>query len=221
MRLNCCLLFMLLLSISLSVAAEVREQSYYFYALGKSKPAYDYRVNSFAAFFGDSLFGENKDAMYLFYEHNGIQRLFIFGSNDSDEIAVFQLPETKVVPWLHPERYMEKRDSLQKTEISRNKCMNLGIDGNLILPKLDSLQLDLHLYVVPRFRDEGMSIIKTGNNKNHRILGFSQKAGKRQYFYYIKYEDFWEQQPEYFAVYGEVFKIVETLSGSIVFPECR
>ena len=221
MRLNCCLLFMLFVSISLSVAAEVRKQSYYFYALEKSKPTYDYRVNSFSAFFGDSLFDENKDAIYLFYERDGIQRLFVFNSSESNKVMAFQLPETMVIPLLHPEQYMEKRDSLQKTEISRNKCMNLGVDGSSVLPKLDSLQLDLHLYVVPSLRDEGMSIIKTRNNKNHRILGFSQKAGKRQYFYYIKYEDFWERQPEYFAVYGKVFKIVEKLSSSIAFPECR
>lgn len=221
MRMNRCFLLILLMSMALPVFAGVLEQSYDFYVLEKSKPAYDYREKNFANFFGGTLFDENKDAMYLFYERNGIQRLFIFNSNELDKIAVFQLPETKIIPWLHPEQYMEKRDSLQKAEISRSKCKNLGVDGSYILPKLDSLQLDSHLYAEPSFRDEGMSIMKTKNDKNHRILGFSQKTGKRHYFYYIKYENFWERQPEYFAVYGEVFKIVENLSDSIVFPECR
>ena len=221
MRLIRCFLIMLLVPMTLSVAARILEQSYCFYSLEKSKPAYDYREKSFADFFGDTLFNENKNAIYLFYEHDGIQRLFVFNSNESDKIAVFQLPETKIIPWLHPEQYMERRDSLQSAKISRNKCRTLGVDGSLILPQLDSLQLDSHLYAMPSFRDERMSIIKIKNDKNHRILGFSQKAGKRQYFYYIKYEDFWERQPEYFAVYGQVFKIVENLSGSIVFAECK
>ena len=221
MRLIRCFLFMLLVSMTLSVAEGIREQSYSFYSLGKSKPAYDYREKSFTAFFGDSLFDENKDAIYLFYERDGIQRLFIFNSNESGEITVFQLPETKIIPWLHPEQYMEKRDSLQKAGISRNKCMNLGVDGSSVLPQLDSLQLDSHLYVDPYFEDESVSSTEIKKDQNHVILGFSQKAGKRRYFYYIKYEDFWERQPEYFAVYGKVFKIVEKLSSSIAFPECR
>lgn len=221
MRLICCFLLMLLVSMTLSVAAGIRERSYSFYSLGKSKPAYDYREKNFANFFGDTLFDENKDAIYLFYERDGIQRLFIFNSSESDKIMAFQLPETKIIPWLHPEQYMEKRDSLQKAEISRNKCKNLDVDGSLILPQLDSLQLDSHLYVDTFFKEEGVSLIEIKKDQNHVILGFLQKAGKRQYFYYIKYEDFWEGQPEYFAVYGKVFKIVENLSGSIVFPECR
>ena len=65
MRLIRCFLFMLLVSMTLSVAEGIREQSYSFYSLGKSKPAYDYREKSFTAFFGDSLFDENKDAIIL------------------------------------------------------------------------------------------------------------------------------------------------------------
>lgn len=219
MRLSCCFLIMLLMS--LSVDAEIRIQSYYFYALEKSKPTYDYRVNSFSAFFGDSLFDENKDAMYLFYEHDGIQRLFVFNSNESDKIAVFQLPETKIVPWLHPERYMEERDRMLKSGIPREKCENLNVDEYQILLQLDSLRLDSHLYVSPYFENDDFSKFETKIDENNLVIGFSQRDRKRRYFYYVKYNDFWERQPEYFAVYGKVFKIVEKLSSSIAFPECR
>ena len=51
--------------------------------------------------------------------------------------------------------------------------------------------------------------------------GFSQKNGKRRYFYYVKYNDFWKKKEKRFAVYANVFKIMENIDEKIVFPECR
>lgn len=211
----------LFLMTSLAMAVEVFEKSFEFYSLEKSMPAYNYRISVFSSFFGDSLFAEDKDATFIFYERNGIQRLFVFNSGKTDKIATFQIPETKILPSLHPEQYMDERKRLQQSQISREKCENLAVDGRLVLPQLDSLQLDSHLYVRPYFQNEDFSEYKINVDENHLIMGFSQRGGKRQYFYYVKYVDFWEQQPEYFSIYAKVFEVVEKFNRTIFFPECR
>ena len=213
--------FLPFLLTSLLRADEVLVKEYYFYSLEKSKPAFDYRINEFSNFFGDSLLAENKDAMFLFYEYKGIQRLVVFNSEKSDKMSVFQIPETKILPYLHPEQYMKERERLQKSGISREKCMKLGIDGGQFLSQLGSLQLDSHLYVRPYFENENFSHFDSKADNNHLIMGFSQRAGIRRYFYYLKYDGFWEQQPEYFSVYAKVFDVVEALNRTISFPECR
>lgn len=77
------LVTLLPLFVSFASAYDAR-QRYTFYSMNNSKVVYDYRIDDFSRSFGDSLFGQN--GLFVFYEHLGIQRLYIkyYGNADED-----------------------------------------------------------------------------------------------------------------------------------------
>lgn len=81
---------------------------YSFYSLKNMVAPNEYRRNDFSAVFGDTVFEQN--GLFIFYERLGIQRLYVRSDENRErEWYVYQLPETHMLPWLHPEKYMEKR----------------------------------------------------------------------------------------------------------------
>lgn len=202
----------MILFIASPVCAYNAEQIYEFYTMRESKAMYEYRIDDFSKLFGDSLFGS--DGLFIFHEHLGVQRLYIryYGDGKEDFFA-YQIPETGMQPWLHPEKYMDERSRLLNKRELIKRCNVLVPSGESFWKKIDSLHLDEHLFVCPR--------ISHGQDMRHSIMGFSQKDGIRRYFYYVKYEDFWEQKESRFAVYAKVFDVMEQLNGKIALPECR
>ena len=205
------LVALLALFVSFASAYDAR-QRYTFYSMNNSKVIYDYRVDDFSRLLGDSLFGQN--GLFVFYEHFGIQRLYIrfYGYADED-LHVYQLPKTETLLWLHPEKFMEERERLLKGNVPLEECGTKISAGEKLLVDLDSLHMDRHLFVHPT--------VSYGRDMKHIIMGFSQIDGIRHYFYYVKYENFWEQKDSRFAVYADVFKIMESLDSMVALPGCR
>ena len=52
-------------------------------------------------------------------------------------------------------------------------------------------------------------------------LHSAQSGGKHRNFYYVKYDDVWEKMGERFAVYADVFKVMDKLNKKIAFSECK
>ena len=201
-----------LLLICSSVLAYNDSLVYSFYSLKNMVAPNEYRRNDFSAVFGDTVFEQN--GLFIFYERLGIQRLYVRSDENRErEWYVYQLPETHMLPWLHPEKYMEKRSQLLKENFFVEKCKTQIPSDELLLADLDSLHIDMHLYVEP-----GKSY---NRNLDYIVMGYSQKNGKRRYFYYVRYDDFWEKKEKRFAVYANVFKIMENIDEKIAFPECR
>jgi len=204
------LMIYLLLAYS-SVLAYNDSLVFSFYSLKNMDAPIDYRKRDFSAVFGDSMF--DKNGLYIFYEKMGVQRLFVKNDELREWITVYQLPETRMLPWLHPEAYMEKRNQLLEQKISIEKCKTEISSEDPLVADLDSLHIDEHLYVKPRQF--------YGQNVGHLVMGYSQSGGKHRNFYYVKYDDFWEKKGERFSVYADVFKVMDKLNKKIAFPECK
>ena len=204
------LMIYLLLAYS-SVLAYNDSLVFSFYSLKNMDAPIDYRKSDFSAVFGDSMF--DKGGLYIFYEHLGVQRLYVKNDERREWITVYQLPETRMLPWLHPEAYMEKRNQLLEQKISIEKCKTEISSEDPLVADLDALHIDEHLYVKP-----GQFY---GRNVGLRVMGYSQSGGKHRNFYYVKYDDFWEKKGERFAVYADVFKVMDKLNKKIAFPECK
>ena len=111
------LLIIYLLFACSSVLAYNDSLVFSFYSLKNMNAPIDYRKNDFSAVFGDSVFEQN--ALFIFYERLGAQRLYVWNDESHEKkLFVYQLPETRMLPWLHPEEYMEKRNQLLKQKIS-------------------------------------------------------------------------------------------------------
>ena len=204
------LIIYLLLSGS-SVLAYNDSLVFSFYSLKNMNAPNEYRKKDFSALFGDSLF--DKDGLFVFYEYLGVQRLYVQNDERRESMTVYQLPETRMLPWLHPEKFMEKRNQLLKQKISIEKCKTEISSEDPLVADLDSLHIDEHLYVKPRQL--------YNRNAGHVVMGFSQRGGKRLNFYYVKYDDVWEKMGERFAVYADVFKVMDKLNKKIAFSECK
>lgn len=205
------LLIIYLLLAGSSVLAYNDSLVFSFYSLKNMDAPIDYRKSDFSAVFGDFMF--DKDGLYIFYEHLGVQRLYVKNDERREWITVYQLPETRMLPWLHPEEFMEKRNQLLEQKISIEKCKTEISSEDPLVADLDALHIDEHLYVKPRQF--------YGRNAGLRVMGYSQSGGKHRNFYYVKYDDFWEKKGERFAVYADVFKVMDKLNKKIAIPECK
>ncbi|MBQ3714440.1 MAG: hypothetical protein II892_02495 [Fibrobacter sp.] len=195
------------------------KQSNAFYSMTCSKATYEYRKLDFSKFFGDSLFENN--GLFVFYEYLGVQRLYVMDYEHRENgLVVYQLPETQLLPWIHPEKYMEKRKQMMEKGIPIEKCRSRISSEERLVSDLDSLHIDSHLYVNP---DPIKPLPENSYNrdKSHVIMGFSQNEGILRYFYYVKYDGFWENKGPRFSVYADVFKVMEQLNKKIAFPECK
>ena len=182
-----------------------------FYSLKNMNAPNEYRKKDFSVVFGDSLF--DKDGLFVFYEYLGVQRLYVQNDERRESMTVYQLPETRILPWLHPEAYMEKRNQLLKQKNPVEKCKTEISSEEPLVADLLALHIDKHLYVKPKQ--------SYNRNAGHVVMGFSQRGGKRHNFYYVKYDDVWEKMGERFAVYADVFKVMDKLDKKIAFPECK
>ena len=140
------LMIYLLLAYS-SVLAYNDSLVFSFYSLKNMNAPIDYRKNDFSAVFGDSMF--DKNGLYIFYEYLGVQRLYVQNDEHRESMTVYQLPETRMLPWLHPEAYMEKRNQLLEQKISIEKCKTEISTEDPLVADLDALHIDEQLYVKP------------------------------------------------------------------------
>lgn len=208
-----CFVVAILVSFLSFACARNYDQVYSFYSLKSLNAPVQYRISDFSAIFGDSLF--ERIGLFVFYEYLGVQRLYVMIPEDQEKrILVYQLPETKLLPWLHPEKYMEKRKLFQNKKIATEKCSSEFMLEKSLVAELDSLHLDRNLYVLP-YSDS------LNRDMKHVIIGFWRGDEKLHYFYYVKYDDFWEKKGPRFSVYADVFKIMEKINKKTSFSECR
>lgn len=203
----------------LAVKTSYGKLSNAFYSMTYSKAIYKHRKLDFSQVFGGSVF-EN-DGLFVFYEYLGVQRLYVIDYKHRENgLIVYQLPETRLFPWLHPESFMEKRTQMMKKDVFIEKCRIRITSEERLVSNLDSLHMDFHLYINP---DPIKTLPESSYNrdKNHVIMGFSQNDGNLHYFYYVKYNGFWENKGPRFSVYADVFKVMEQLDKKIVLPECK
>lgn len=196
--------------------------TYEFYSMKSSKNACEYRKSDFSVAYGDEIF--EKKGLFIFYERLGVQRLYVMNyEHREDSIMVYQLPEIRLLPWINPEKYMKKRNQLLNSDTFVKKCKATIPSRDSLVAEIDSLHIDMHLFVRPVLRGpiKGVPDSLYSSDKNHVIMGFSQNEGENRYFYYMKYNGLWEDKGERFSVYASVFKVMEQLNKKIVLPDCK
>lgn len=188
---------------------------FFFQSLKESQSVYNFRVKMFSDFFGKNLFDE--EALYVFYEKDGLQSLFIF---DADEklAKVYRLPRISSLPWLNPERYIrERKSALTRDELVDFCHQSVALDSN-VLTELKELEMEKHLYI----SNENLNCKYLNSSEfNHVIIGFSQQRGERKYFYFKKFGDFEKEKPKEFDAYTKSFDIIENIDKKVVLTGCR
>lgn len=188
---------------------------YFFQSLKGGQATYDFRVKMFSDFFGKNLFDE--EALYVFYEKDGLQSLFIF---DADEklAKVYRLPRISSLPWLNPERYIrERKSALTRDELVDFCHQSVALDSN-VLTELKELEMEKHPYI----SNENLNCKYLNSSEfNHVIIGFSQQRGERKYFYFKKFGDFEKEKPKEFDAYTKSFDIIENIDKKVVLTGCR
>lgn len=191
------------------------QETFIFESLNKTQSVYEYRVNMFSDFFGKALF--NDDALFIFYEKDGLQSLFVFKSNQNSAI-VYRLPRIPFFPWLNPERYIKERKNFLKKDYLVESChQSLELNSNEF-SNLKALKMEKHAHLINRSPIRNRS----GLSKfNHVIMGFLQQQGKRQFFYFETFGGFGRKMPKAFDAYTKSFDIIENISKRIALEECR
>lgn len=212
----------LLLAVSLCFGGSENgnlEGQYCAYAVNKPSSVYNFRINIFSSFFGDSLLSFEKNGFFLFFEKMGTQRLFFFNNQGRDALlTVYQLPAIDDFPWLNPSRYMARRNQSLKSYRDKNRCI---IKTTLNSSEVDFLRLDKQFYLVPE------NSFKDGRKQQDYlafddvILGFSQKDAVRRYFYFKKINKKYNELPKSFFVYLKMFEVLDHMNSNFLFPECR
>lgn len=189
--------------------------SVYFQSLNGTQAVYEYRIKLFSDFFGDSVFSD--DGLFVFYEKDGLQRLWFFDPNHNSA-EVYQLPHIQKLPWLNPEVYIEKRNAaLARSELVESCRQTVSLDS-ITLANLWQLKMEKHAF----FSND--CITKKNLNSpefNRVILGFLQHQGSRKQFYFVKFESFDESVPSILETYTKSFDIIEKINDKIVLAGCR
>ena len=185
--------------------------SVYFQSLNGTQAVYEYRINLFSDFFGDSVFSD--DGLFVFYEKDGLQRLWFFDQNHNSA-EVYQLPHIQKLPWLNPEVYIEKRNAaLARSELVESCRQAVSLDS-ITLANLWQLKMEKHPTCITRKNLNSLEF-------NHVILGFLQHQDSRKSFYFFKFGNFDENVPSMFETYTKSFDIMEKINDKIVLAGCR
>ncbi len=184
-------------------------------SLSGSHAIFEYRVKLFSAFFGESVFGE--DGLFVFYEKNGLQRLFVFDQNQNS-VKTYQLPRLKMSPWLNPEMYIEKRNTVLARKERAESCRQTIFLDSATHANLWQLRMEKHAFLSNRcITQKNLD----PRQFNHVIMGFMQQHGSRKPFYFIKFENYEKKMPEMFEAYTKSFDMIENLDDKIVFEGCQ
>lgn len=174
---------------------------------------YETRIKAFSRFFGDENLNWNEDGLFLFYEKNGLQKLFFISGENRNQVAVYQLPNLGMSHILNPEKYISKREKKAGENIDKNLCfVQLTVDSS-VLTELDSLLLYHRSFLTGK-----TDLVDAYSDV---VLGFNQKENKRDYFFFKKIKCNQKYWNNVFDVYLEIFKFVENLNKKKYFPGCR
>ncbi len=187
-----------------------------FLSVGKSQTIFKYRQDAFTDFFKKDLF--QGDSLFVFYEQNGIQRLFILDiDGQSTQVDVFQLPRVPIMPLLHPEEYAAKRDSLIKVVSSENCQESFNMSANA-KDSIKELHIEEHAYLA---YGSDINYNRNPEYSSNVIIGFLQRNGKKHPFYYRKIEKL--EDPKYDAIkaYTKVFDFFELFDANVSLPRCK
>ena len=64
---------------------------------------YQIREELFTQYFGTEKLDLSKNGLFVFYEHDGLQKLFVVGDSEDGKIRTYQLPPLKLSPLSSPE----------------------------------------------------------------------------------------------------------------------
>ena len=209
------ILALILFPIFAKASCPSERDKYFFQSLKASQSVYEFRIKMFSEFFGKTLFDD--DALFVFYEKDGLQSLFIFDA-DEKSVKIYRLPRVPLLPWLNPERYIKERTAaLTRGDLIESCHQHMTLDSN-VLAKLKALKMEKHLYV----SNESLDCKRQAQPEfNYIIIGFLQQRKERKYFYFEKFGDFEKRKPKEFDAYTKSFDIIENIDKKVVLTGCR
>lgn len=188
--------------------------SFTFLSTANSQEIFEYRQDAFSSFFGKDIF--QGDAFFVFYERNGIQRLYRLNLNeDENQTTVYQLPRVSMLPWLNPEKYIEKRNFRLQYADAKECRKNVSLDSEMV-KKIQGINLEKHAYL-----HISCEINNPSNHFGDIIMGYLQQHEKKKYFYYRRFKLAIDKKPREFDIYTKVFDYFEEIDSSVVFLRCK
>ena len=174
---------------------------------------YQIREELFTQYFGAEKLDLSKNGLFVFYEHEGLQKLFVVGDSEDGKIRTYQLPPLKLNPLASPEEYIRNRAELVKAPTMRESCMATWNMDEKDWKELDSLKIQ---YMSLLDGDWDLS-----DAFSDAILGFYQTENKRDYFYFRKIKENQKYWNELFNRYIDVFVLLERMDATYNLKDCR
>lgn len=159
---------------------------------------------------------EIKNGSYIFYEKNGIRRLFFYSEN-KDVLVMYQYPMQKESKWLNPEKYLEERKRKEQNKINESACRYKFENSEDLIKILDSFQLEKNPYVWVRSNKE---YDDTPYISKASIWGFV-KGKTSEYFYFKDVRNLLNVVPTSFKVYVGMFNFFENDLFNDLLKDCK
>jgi hypothetical protein len=159
---------------------------------------------------------EIKNGSYIFYEKNGIRRLFFYGEN-KDVLVMYQYPMQKESKWLNPEKYLEERKRKEQNKINESACRYKFENSEELIKILDSFQLEKNPYIWVRSNkkhDDSLYISKAS-------IGGFVKGEITEYFYFRDVRNLLNVVPTSFNVYVDMFNFFENKFFKDLLKDCK
>ncbi len=189
------------------------ERHYELINVDSSPSVYQIREELFVQYFGTEKLDLRADGLFVFYEHDGLQKLFVIGNPENGKMMTYQLPPLGISPLASPEKYIRSRSELIKAPVMRESCMAAWNMDEKDWKELDSLEIQ---YM--SFLDGDWNLSDAFSDA---ILGFYQKENKRDYFYFRKIRENQKYWNEIFNRYVDVFVLLERMDASYNLKDCR
>lgn len=196
-----------------SVYSPPQEQRYELIDVDFPSSMYQVREELFAQYFGTEKLDLGENGLFVFYEHDGLQKLFVVGDSEDGKIRTYQLPPLKLSPLASPEEYIRSRSELVKAPVKRESCMAVWNMDEKDWKELDSLKIQYMSLL-----DGDWSVSDAFSNA---ILGFYQRENKRDYFYFRKIKENQKYWSEIFNRYIEAFVLLERMDVTYNLKDCR
>ena len=159
----------------------------------------------------DEVFVQSLSGSHAIFEY----RVKLFNQNS---VKTYQLPRLKMSPWLNPEMYIEKRNTVLARKERAESCRQTIFLDSATHANLWQLRMEKHAFLSNRcITQKNLD----PRQFNHVIMGFMQQHGSRKPFYFIKFENYEKKMPEMFEAYTKSFDMIENLDDKIVFEGCQ
>lgn len=176
------------------------------------KMVVDYKKKVFEKIFSNTLVSWDEDGLYIFADYQGLQKLFVFGHDDT--VRIFTMPKMCSLPWVNPEKYYEEQKSFF-AKTWDTECFSERVLDSERIQSIMQLQIWKWPYIATYKHYNVLPMVDRA-----MFTGFYKNNGKEHWFYLKDFRNGSELKKP-LDVYGLFFDIIESLPFTEEMKKCK